>query len=671
MPAHSPAVIPRTGIDSPVTPFGIARTYSSPYVTSPLAQAPTAAEERSPSAASNCDASGSSDSSGRQQADMSSSWTAQVLIEPVPQQFVRSSTSDTCCDRDQQQLGFLNHRDVECVTPGFVKSRVRSWSQSGERSDSCAQFPRTRTTAAAASCPDVVRMPDARAETWCSKRLRSNAAAMIRSVQRPFMPQAARSSTAGMLKRATKSHSKHKSAAAASLSMSAPSAAATSSVSCSNPFVVPAPASVSLPRTTADGWVVFAAGAEVSADTAADAGSLAAHAAVQQGDCTPTCCSDQATLPDMPGVTSPITASVDSQDTRAAMSCPSASSAAYFDCDLGARGQDSVRPLSVVAESVLETSIVVSSSDECCVCQELHSAEPLAALVELTESCAHSATQQSATRAANMMPEGSTASAACSSAAAEVQAAQQQQLVSSSSSPMGPTAHDAESAAAASAAAYTSVEPKDTMLQQRHLLQHVQRQDHVSEWVEQQRQQHSDQQQQHSSVLSDSEADALSHRVADQQQRRFTTDPPAHAQPTANSDGSAGESGEPNLSTTGPEGTPLVATNSVPVAAGAVTDVDGQIEAADVAEVCGSVNSDSNLSWAAWSTTSTVNRCPKLDWWGRGQGTPGGVGFFSQRHARKHMPSGTSQPQQQHVGVQSASRGFLQKLQLGLGISRQ
>jgi hypothetical protein len=43
-------------------------------------------------------------------------------------------------------------------------------------------------------------------------------------------------------------------------------------------------------------------------------------------------------------------------------------------------------------------------------------------------------------------------------------------------------------------------------------------------------------------------------------------------------------------------------------------------------------------SWAAWSTTSSINRCPKLQWWGVDGGQ--GEGRFSQRQQRRQQRQG-------------------------------
>jgi hypothetical protein len=44
-------------------------------------------------------------------------------------------------------------------------------------------------------------------------------------------------------------------------------------------------------------------------------------------------------------------------------------------------------------------------------------------------------------------------------------------------------------------------------------------------------------------------------------------------------------------------------------------------------------------SWAAWSTTSSINKCPKLQWWGN----ESGQGRFSQRQQRQGGGGGAAQ----------------------------
>jgi hypothetical protein len=61
-------------------------------------------------------------------------------------------------------------------------------------------------------------------------------------------------------------------------------------------------------------------------------------------------------------------------------------------------------------------------------------------------------------------------------------------------------------------------------------------------------------------------------------------------------------------------------------------------------------------SWAAWSTTSSISRCPKLQWWGN----ESGQGRFSQRQQRR------LQQQQQRQGLPggaaSSEAGWWQRL---------
>jgi hypothetical protein len=60
-------------------------------------------------------------------------------------------------------------------------------------------------------------------------------------------------------------------------------------------------------------------------------------------------------------------------------------------------------------------------------------------------------------------------------------------------------------------------------------------------------------------------------------------------------------------------------------------------------------------SWAAWSTTSSINRCPKLQWWGN----ESGQGRFSQRQQRR-----LQQQQRQGLrgGANSSEGGWWQRL---------